>query len=162
MQRRILPLLIVLTLIAAACSSGADGASMGTNDLPKGGPDEVIAAVIADGRPAVINIWASWCGPCRSEAPLLSQAFAEYGDDVHFIGVDVQDTQAGAQAFIAEFGLPFDHFFDQNRSVPAAFGGFGVPITYFLDSDGNVVGTHSGILDEHALVQGIEDLLAGA
>ncbi len=162
MHRRILPLLIVLTFIATACTSSAGGSSAGINDLPEGGPDEVIAAVVADGRPAVVNIWASWCGPCRSEAPLLSQAFAEYGEDVHFVGVDVQDTQSGAQAFIAEFGLPFDHFFDQNRSVPAAFGGFGVPITYFLDGDANVVATHSGILDEQALVQGIEDLIAGA
>ena len=162
MHKRIFPLLIVLTLVAAACSSAGPDQPIDPAALPEGGPDEVIAAVTSDGRPAVVNIWASWCGPCRSEAPLLSQAFDEYGDDVHFIGVDVQDTQSGAQAFIAEFSLPFDHFFDQDRSVPAAFGGFGVPITYFLDGDGNVVATHSGILDEQALVQGIEDLIAGA
>lgn len=162
MAQRLLPFLIVLTLVAAACSAGDSPDTSGIADLPVGGPEDVIAAVIADGRPAIVNIWASWCGPCRSEAPLLSQAFAEYGDEVHFIGVDVQDTQAGAKKFIAEFALPFDHFFDQNRSVPAAFGGFGVPITYFLDGDGNVVDTHSGILDEQTLVQGIEDIIAGA
>jgi len=161
MKRRTLILAIALGLVAAACSS-SPATAPASGDLPVGGPDEVRAAIIADGRPAIVNIWASWCGPCRSEAPLLSEAFAEYGDDVQFIGVDVQDTQAGAKGFIEEFQLPFNHFFDQNRTVPAAFGGFGVPITYFLSADAEVVRVHSGILDEQTLIQGIEDLLAGA
>jgi thiol-disulfide isomerase/thioredoxin len=161
MKQRTLVLAITLGLVAAACGSAA-GAAPASGDLPIGGPDEVRAAIIADGRPAIVNIWASWCGPCRSEAPLLSEAFDEYGDDVQFIGVDVQDTQAGAKGFIEEFQLPFNHFFDQDRRVPADFGGFGVPITYFLDANAEVVSTHSGILDEQALIQGIEDLLAGA
>ncbi len=161
MKQRTLVLAIALGLMAAACGSAA-GAPPPSGDLPIGGPNEVRAAIIADGRPAIVNIWASWCGPCRSEAPLLSEAFDEYGDDVQFIGVDVQDTQAGAKGFIEEFQLPFNHFFDQDRKVPADFGGFGVPITYFLDANAEVVSTHSGILDEQTLIQGIEDLLAGA
>ncbi len=161
MKRRTLILAIALGLVAAACSSPS-AAAPDSGDIPVGGPDEVRAAILADGRPALVNIWASWCGPCRSEAPLLRQAYEEYSDDIQFIGVDVQDTQAGAKAFIAEFQLPFTHFFDQNRTVPADFGGFGVPITYFVDANGEVVSTHSGILDEQTLIQGIEDLLAGA
>jgi hypothetical protein len=81
---------------------------------------------------------------------------------VLFIGVDVQDTQEGALAFIEEFDLGFTHFFDPRRDVPAAWGGLGVPLTYYLTPDGEVLELHNGILDERGLVEGIENLLAAS
>lgn len=159
-MRRTTPLLLALALLLAACGSGASGDDGSVPDLPEASPDEIVAFLADDPRPAVVNVWASWCGPCRAEAPLLTEAHAEYGDRVLFVGVDVQDTQAGAKSFIAEYGLDFDHFFDPDRAVPAAWGGFGVPITYFVDADGAIIETHNGILDERGLVEAIEGLLA--
>ena len=152
--------LLSLAIVLAACGDGAD--TSGIADLPPTTPDDLTAYVVDDGRPAVVNVWASWCGPCRAEAPLLTEAHADYADEVLFVGVDVQDSQDGAKAFIAEFGLDFDHFFDPNRAIPAAWGGFGVPITYFVDADGTIIDTHAGILDERTLVAGIDGLLAGS
>jgi cytochrome c biogenesis protein CcmG/thiol:disulfide interchange protein DsbE len=156
---RLVALLVVLALIAAAC--GGESGDSSLPDLPEASPDEVTAFVVDGGRPAVVNVWASWCGPCRAEAPLLTEAHGEYGDEVLFVGVDVQDTQSGAKSFIETFGLDFHHFFDPDKAIPAEFGGFGVPITYFMSADGEIVATHNGILDERSLVEGIENLLAG-
>ena len=160
MRTRLL-LLLALALVAAACSGGSAETPI-EGALPTASPEEVAEFVRADGRPAVVNVWASWCGPCRSEAPLLREAWQEYGDEVLFIGVDVQDTQEGALDFIQEFDLGFTHFFDPRRDVPAAWGGLGVPLTYYLTPDGEVLQLHNGILDERGLVEGVENLLAAS
>ena len=160
MRSRLL-ILLALVLVAAACSDVSGDAPL-EGELPTASPEDIAQYVRDDGRPAVINVWASWCGPCRSEAPLLREAWLQYGDEVLFIGVDVQDTQENAADFIAEFDLGFPHFFDPRRDVPAAWGGLGVPLTYYLTPDGEVFELHNGILDEQSLVEGIEDLLAAS
>jgi cytochrome c biogenesis protein CcmG/thiol:disulfide interchange protein DsbE len=109
----------------------------------------------------VLNVWASWCGPCRSEAPLLRAAVAEHGDDVTFLGIDVRDSQDGARAFIAEFGLDdFTHLFDAAGAVPDALGGFGVPLTFFFRPGGELSLLHNGVIDERTLALQIDELLA--
>lgn len=160
-MRTRLVILLALSILAAACSGSTSEAPV-EGDLPTATADEIAEFVRADGRPAVVNVWASWCGPCRSEAPLLREAWQEYGDEVLFVGVDVQDTQEGARAFIEEFDLDFTHFFDPRRDVPAVWGGLGVPLTYYLTPDGEVLELHNGILDERTLVEGIENLLASS
>ncbi len=160
MRLRLL-IVLVLALVAAACSDTARDAPA-EGELPTASPEDISQYVRDDGRPAVVNVWASWCGPCRSEAPLLREAWLQYGDEVLFIGVDVQDTQENAAAFIAEFDLDFIHFFDPRRDVPNAWGGLGVPLTYYLTPDGEIFELHNGILDEQSLVEGIEDLLAAS
>lgn len=159
-MQRLFALLAALSILAAACSASPSEEKTISGDLPTATGDEILALVADDPRPAVINVWASWCGPCRSEAPLLREAHGEYGDRVLFIGVNIQDAQQPAKEFIAEFGLDFDHFFDPNREVPAEWGGLGVPLTYFVDTDGEILALHNGILDERTLVEGLEGLLA--
>lgn len=106
----------------------------------------------------MVNVWASWCLPCRSEAPLLDQAHAEYGDRIAFIGVDVQDSQTGAREFLAEFGLDFDHFFDRDRSIPNHYGAFGTPVTLFFAPHGDLVQLHNGVIDERTLAIHLDEL----
>lgn len=111
--------------------------------------------------PIVANVWASWCLPCQAEAPLLAQAHAQFGDDISFVGINVQDRPDLAAAFISDFGLDgFEHYADQDRAIPASLGGAGVPITYFIAPGGEVVATHLGIIDERTLVNGIQELLS--
>jgi hypothetical protein len=90
---------------------------------------------------------------------LLTAAHETYGDQIDFIGVDVQDNQADAKNFIAEFELDFTHYFDRDRSVPEFYGGFGTPITFFFDGTGTLVDTHLGVIDERALALGIDEIV---
>ena len=121
--------------------------------------DTILSEILTSGDPIVLNVWASWCIPCRSEAPLLAAAHAAFGDDVAFIGVDIEDTQGGARAFIGEYGLEFVSYFDRNGAVRAALGGVGVPITYFFASDGELVYRHNGVIDERTLSLQIDEIL---
>jgi cytochrome c biogenesis protein CcmG/thiol:disulfide interchange protein DsbE len=148
-----------LPLLLAACSSP----SIAIEDvppLPGITVEEVEDLLAASDRPVVLNVWASWCGPCRSEAPLLRAAHAEFGDRITFVGVDVEDDQDGARRFVAEFGLDgFDHYFDPGGAVRAHLGGFGVPQTFFFAPGGEPIRTHHGVIDERALALQIDELL---
>lgn len=148
---------LLLALTLAACSRDP-GAGAGLADLPTTNAAEFEAHLADLDKPALVNVWASWCVPCRSEAPLLKQAHTEHGDEIEFIGVDVEDSQAGAKEFLAEFDLDFDHFFDRDRSVPNFYGGFGVPITMFFAPHGELITIHNGVIDERTLAINIDEL----
>ena len=151
--------LVAALLLVAACTSPPDGGEAQGDLPPIDGAG--IRALLADlDRPAVVNVWGSWCVPCRSEAPLLAALHREMGDEVVLIGVDVQDDRSSALEFIEEFGLDFDHYFDATREVPAELGGFGTPITYFVAPGGEIVETHSGIIDEQRLALMVDELTA--
>lgn len=151
-------LVAALMLLLAACGGQTVDVS-GIPDLPIVEAD-AFEAILADlDKPAVVNVWASWCIPCRSEAPLLSAAHETYGDQIEFIGVDVQDNQADAKAFIVEFDINFPSVFDRNRTIPIRYAGIGVPITFFFAPGGELIGTHNGIIDERTLALGIDELL---
>ncbi len=148
-------------MFAALVLSACGGTSIDVTDradLPATNAEGFVAHLAELDRPAVVNVWASWCLPCRSEAPLLNQAHAEHGDVIEFIGVDVQDSQQGAKEFLAEFGLGFDHFFDRNREVPNSYGGIGTPITMFFAPHGELVTIHNGVIDERTLAINIDEL----
>ena len=154
--------LIALMLALTSCG----GTSVDVSDVPPRPPTTPaeIRRILADSdRPVVLNVWASWCGPCRSEAPLLRSAVDEHGDAVTFLGIDVRDSQDGARAFIAEFGLDgFPHLFDATGAVPDDLGGFGVPLTFFFHPGGELSLLHSGVIDERTLALQIDELLARA
>lgn len=97
------------------------------------------------GTPVVINVWASWCGPCRAEFPLFQSASARLGRTIAFLGVDTLDSASDARAFLSGFPVPYPSYEDPSgdlaRSlVPAQ----GVPITLYLDRQGRVVYFHQG------------------
>ena len=151
---------LVIAVVLAACGGAASSnTSSDRPDLEITTASQFEAHMETIESPAVVNVWASWCLPCRSEAPLLNQAFLKYGDEIEFIGVDVQDNQDDAKAFLAEFGLDFEHFFDRNREVPNFYGGIGTPITFFFGPRGELVRTHNGVVDERTLALNIDELL---
>lgn len=145
---------VVLIGLAVAWAIGGSGGSavaeIGapapdfTVDLLEGGSFSLSEHIANDGRPLIINLWASWCVPCREEMPDLS-AFAEENADIAIVGVAVEDQLEAARAFGAEidpvYPLAFgDEAFDQT------YPNFGLPVTYFLDGDGDVTDVFNGIL----------------
>lgn len=149
---------MLLVLVITACA-GPSADISGMADIPSIAVEDFTARLAELEQPAVVNVWASWCLPCRSEAPLLDQAHESYGDQIAFIGVDVQDNQADAKRFLAEFGLDFDHFFDPDRAIPNHYGGFGTPITIFFGPHGELFALHDGVLDERTLALNIDEIL---
>jgi cytochrome c biogenesis protein CcmG/thiol:disulfide interchange protein DsbE len=111
------------------------------------------------GTPVVVNIWASWCGPCRAEAPLLARAARTYGRRVQFLGVDVQDSKGGATAFAQEFHVPYPSVFDPSGDIRVGLGFLGQPDTVFYGADGSKLATVSGPLDQKVLSADIDRLL---
>jgi cytochrome c biogenesis protein CcmG/thiol:disulfide interchange protein DsbE len=145
----------LLTILAAACSSPDT-----QNNLPTIEVAAFRGMLTESQQPTVVNVWASWCLPCREEAPILSAAFSEFGDRVAFVGVAYNDNQPGARDFLAEFQLPFTHYFDEEGAILAEFGGIGVPRTYFFAAGGELVVTHNGVLDAETLELQINELLS--
>lgn len=116
------------------------------------------------GRPVVVNVWGSWCGPCRSEAPTLARAARYFGDRVRFLGLNVRDSPDAARAFERAFGVPYPsvHPDDSTRAI-LAFGGAltatAVPTTVVLDSDGRIAARVVGEVDGSTLRGLVTDVL---
>ncbi len=113
------------------------------------------------GRVVVINFWASWCPPCRQEAPYLEATWRKYKEQgVVFIGVDYVDTEPEALAYIEEFDITYPNGPDLQTRISQAYNIQGVPETFFIAKDGTLRGVHIGPLVPPQLDQKIEELLA--
>ena len=155
--------LAAVSLTITACASSSIAIDE-VDPLPAITPDEAADLLAGSERPVILNVWASWCVPCRSEAPLLREAHRDAGDDVRFVGIAVDDSQTGAREFLAEFGLTrFEHYLDEPGSVPASLGGRGVPLTFFFAPGGELIDLHRGVIDERTLALQVDELrrLAG-
>lgn len=115
--------------------------------------------VTSRGRPVVVNIWASWCGPCRVESPLLARAARGYGDRVVFVGVDSRDDEAAGRRFIDRYGLAYPHLFDATGEIRSRLQLRGFPTTYIFGRDGSLRYRVVGGINEQELAARLDDLL---
>ena len=115
------------------------------------------------GKPVILNFWASWCGPCQSEMPDFEEKYQEYGEDVHFLMVNLtdggQETVESAWSFISSKGYTFPVYYDTEASAAMAYGVRAVPVTYFIDAQGNLVTWGQGAMSGETLQKGIDLLL---
>ena len=117
------------------------------------GPDIDLSAL--RGRPMLVNLWATWCGPCREEMPLL-QATSEHHQQVQFLGVNTQDTTEAAAGFLGKAGVTYPQLVDPDGKLLDFLRVPGLPVTVVLDADGRIAGRHIGQLR----AESIEALLA--
>lgn len=115
------------------------------------------------GTPVVLNFWASWCGPCKSEMPEFEAAYQEYGDKIQFMMINLTDgyseTVESASEFIHSEGYTFPLFFDTNMEAAVNYGTSAIPVTCFIDAQGRLVHTQVGVISSDALHQWIDLIL---
>jgi thiol-disulfide isomerase/thioredoxin len=144
--RSLLGSVVALSVLGAACG-GSGAASL---QSPEGRllPSSPTALPTFDltrfhqlldqlkGRPVVVNVWASWCGPCIREAPSLAQVARAFRGRVQFLGVNIQDQRPAATAFIRKYGWSFPSVLDPSGAIRDGLGFVGIPVTQVLDASG--------------------------
>ena len=122
---------------------------------------ETLSSADLSGRPYVVNFWASWCGPCVDEHPVLTGTHEQLGDELAMVGVLYQDDPDDARAFLARYGATgYDHVVDEGGRLAIDFGVTGPPESYFVDADGIVRAKQFGplnqaLMDERLAATGI-------
>jgi cytochrome c biogenesis protein CcmG, thiol:disulfide interchange protein DsbE len=114
------------------------------------------------GTPVVINFWASWCVPCREEAPILRRGWHRARSrGVLFVGLNMQDIRSDAREFVRELGQDYPHVRDPTNDTARRWGATGIPETFFVSRRGEIVGHVIGALSEAQLADGVDAALTG-
>lgn len=173
LRRRLRWLLVPAALIAVAAAAmwpraeegitltaELDGPAPGfeLKNLRPGAPPVSLAA--AGGRPVVLNVWASWCTPCRREMPALAAAHGTFGDRVAFIGINHQDTRDHAIALLDGTGVAYPSGYDPEGSVALDYGLFGMPTTISISADRELLERRTGEMTDAEIASTIRRLFA--
>ena len=112
------------------------------------------------GKPIVLNFWASWCGPCKSEMPDFNEVYGELGEEIQFLMVNMTDgdreTVEIASEFLAQQGYTFPVFYDTAQNAAITYGVYSLPTTLFIDAEGYLVAYAPGAIPRESLLQGID------
>jgi thiol-disulfide isomerase/thioredoxin len=128
---------------SAPPSSTGGGTPLPDLRLPclDGGAPVRLAAL---GRPAIVNLWASWCGPCRTEMPAIQRYADRAAGTVTVIGVDTGDTAAAGSSVLHDLGVRYPNLFDEDKRLLTAVGRVALPVTLFVDAAGRIRSVYNG------------------
>jgi cytochrome c biogenesis protein CcmG, thiol:disulfide interchange protein DsbE len=140
------PAVIFVGLLAFGLLRSAPDAGPGSEApqfvLPRLDGEGQVSSSDLLGRPVVLNFWASWCAPCREEAPLLERAWREYrGHGVSFLGVNIKDAESHARRFVEEFDITYPVVRDTELDLAGDLGVYGLPETFFIDDEWRLLAT---------------------
>ncbi len=154
---RLLALAAAAVVAVATACTGGDATQRVSDDLHFEEFDGTQRALAEyDGRPLVLNFFASWCPPCVREMPAIEAVHRTLGDDVAFLGLAVNETAEDSQALVEETGITYDTARDPRAEILQALGGVVMPTTFLIDG-GEVVATHAGDITEDELTDLIEE-----
>lgn len=116
-------------------------------------------------KPIIMNFWASWCAPCRSEMPTFEEAFKEYGDEVQFLMINLTDGETEtvdiANNYVKSQNFTFPVYFDSDIDCVKTYEITSIPVTYFIDETGHLLAYAKGSLSAETLTQGIDLAING-
>ena len=151
----------------AEANDGSETAEQSAErDVPKA-PDFTVydaegnAVHLSDfaGKRVIVNFWASWCGPCKSEMPDFNEKYLEIGEEIQFMMVNLTDgsreTVETASAFVSEQGYVFPFYYDTDLNGADTYGVYSIPCTYFINEEGYCVAQATGAIDMETLEKGI-------
>lgn len=145
-------------LAEQAPTPAGDDAAPDFSVITAGGGAFTLSQHLADdGRPVIVNLWASWCLPCREEMPAID-AFAAAHPEVVVVGVAVQDDVVSAERFAEEIGVTYIIGFDEKNEVNDAYRPLGLPATFFIHPDGTIAKRHFGLVTEESLAEDVSQL----
>jgi len=173
MNARLTVLLAVLSLLASGCGSSAPGGDPPDYEKALAGAPAPLTALYEQGNalldggrdayeqrlerlrgyPVVVNLWASWCGPCRFEFPWFQEATARYGKRIAFLGIDKEDSDDAAETFLREEPLPYPSYTDPDEEIAESIDDGatrGLPTTAFYDRSGELAFLKLGPYDDAA------------
>jgi cytochrome c biogenesis protein CcmG/thiol:disulfide interchange protein DsbE len=127
-------------------------------ELPALSGEGTVSLASFRGQPVVVNLFASWCVPCRKELPAFKSVSEELGDKVTFLAVNHQDNRRAGQEMLDEFGVSYAAGYDPDGKVAIEYALIGMPSTLFVGADGTLLETHTGELDREQLEQAISRL----
>jgi cytochrome c biogenesis protein CcmG/thiol:disulfide interchange protein DsbE len=112
------------------------------------------------GKPVVINFWASWCPPCKIEAPLIERTWRAYKSrGLIFLGVNIQDRKEDALDYMREFNITYPNGPDPSGEIAIDYGVSGLPVTFFVSRNGEVVRRWVGAIEKNVLTSSIEEIM---
>jgi cytochrome c biogenesis protein CcmG, thiol:disulfide interchange protein DsbE len=157
--RRLIAGFLVLGALSSACGGGAKP-GVNSSKIVEGSPSKLKTTLASmRGKPVVVNYWATWCGPCKSEMPRIVAAATEYAGKVSFLGVDVQDDTASAADFIRRYKMPFRSLSDPDGKIREAETIRGLPVTQFYSATGELSFEHNGEISDADLQDRIDEVL---
>ena len=162
-MRRAAVVLAVAVVALVAAEVLTSGSSAPSRRAAPALPAEVLVAPRATlaalkGRPAIVNFWASWCGPCRKEAPQISRLAASLHGRARLVGVDYSDAASGARAFIRAHHWTFPNLRDGSGRAGERYGLGGLPTTFVLDRNGAIVKRFVGPQTAATLLAAVREL----
>ena len=154
-MKRILIVAIALLVLSTSCAAAEEDRGLPDVELEllAGGTYELRQT----GQPRALNLWATWCAPCRAELPAFDDV-ADRVSGVDIVGINVGDAGPDAAELVEELGLSFTQALDPNATVQQNLRITGMPSTVFVDADGDIVQVHSGELTVEELERLLTDL----
>ncbi len=110
-------------------------------------------------KPLVLNFWATWCGPCKSEMPGFNRLYDKYKDKVNFVMLNVSDSEQTVSDFLDENSFGFPVYFDKTQIASYTYGASSIPLTFVMYKGGVIYGYQSGVLPEQALEEALKTVL---
>ena len=156
-RSRRVPIVLLVALFAVACGSDSAGERLPGIEVEPLRGGEAFRLDDIEG-PAVVNLWATWCAPCKRELPEFEAVHRSLAGEVTFVGVNIGDDGDEAADYLDDLGITYDQYLDVDSELTAALKTATLPVTLIIDDDERIALRHIGPLDQDELIEAISSI----